>query len=648
MKAGSAADRLRDYSIDSRVIMVSLLAAVLGAVSSLLAWALIEMIGLATNLFYYQRFAFSEVEPSHHHMGWWVVFMPILGGLIVGLIARYGTPRVRGHGMPEAVEVIVFNGGRVQPRVAILKPIATAISIGSGGPFGAEGPVIITGGAVGSVLGQLLPVTDAERTVLMVSGAAAGMAAAFSCPMSATLLAVELFLFEWRPRSLVPVAIACVTAGAVRRLLLGANPIFLMQPTTVPMHHAAMLGALVVGLVAALVCTALSKAIHYAEHWFADLPIHWMWWPALGGIVVGLGGLVFPQSLGVGYDVIREILTGNVGWKLLAGVLIVKSAIWVVALGSETAGGILAPLLMIGGAMGLALGHLLTPISPGAWAVVGMTAILASALGAPLTASMLAVELTHNGGLMLPVLLACVTAYAISVLIQPRSMLTEGLSNKGLHLSREYGVDPLETVMVREVMHTSVFAMPENATRKDAVDWLERMNHRGAEAWSHWQHIFPLVDEENHLKTILTRSQMISSAQSNDPTRPLIGDGIIDPTSVGPWETLRTAAEMMANLKLRSFPVLDDDGILLGILNIEDLLEARGKQSLRDSERNRVLRLRWPFGRDSESSETSSVGDLVDSAFEKAALRDGFSGTTVEADGEKREEQIEGVRSGSD
>ena len=248
--------------------------------------------------------------------------------IIVGLIARYGSPRVRGHGMPEAVEVIVFNGGKVQPRVAILKPIATAISIGSGGPFGAEGPVIMTGGAVGSVLGQLLPVTDAERTVLMVAGAAAGMAAAFSCPMSATLLAVELLLFEWRPRSLVPVAIACVTAGAVRRLLLGPGPIFPMQPTTVPMHHAAMLGALVIGMIAALLATGLSNALHFFEREFGKLPIHWMWWPALGGIVVGLGGLVFPPSLGVGYDVIRQLVNDQLTWKLIVGVLVVKTIIW--------------------------------------------------------------------------------------------------------------------------------------------------------------------------------------------------------------------------------------------------------------------------------------------------------------------------------
>lgn len=625
-------DKLRDYSVDARVIYVSLLAAALGAGCSVIAWALLKLIDLATNLFFYHRFAFVNVEPGGHHLGWLALFVPVIGGLIVGLIARYGSPKVRGHGMPEAVEVIVFQGGKVQPRVAILKPLATAISIGSGGPFGAEGPVIITGGAVGSVMGQLLPITAAERTTLMVAGASAGMAAAYSCPMSATLLAVEMLLFEWRPRSLIPVAIACITAGALRRLLLGTGPIFPMQPTTVVMHHAAMFGALLVGALAALLATGMSRTVHFCEAMFEKLPIHWMWWPALGGIVIGIGGLIFPRSLGVGYDVIRELLNQQVTWGLLAGVLLVKTTIWMVALGSETAGGVFAPLLMIGAALGVAVGHWLVPISPGAWAVVGMTSIIAAALGAPLAAAMFAVELTHNGGLMLPVLLGCIVAYALSVLLQPRSMLTEGLSRKGLHLSREYGVDPLETMMVREVMHTSVFALPEDATRKAAMDWLTKMHQRGSEAWSHWQRIFPLVAKDGSLKAILTRGQMITAAEAGDPAAPLIRNGVTRPAVVGPLDTLRSAAEKMAELKLQSFPVIGEKGRLVGILNIENLLEARGKASLRDRERKTVLRLRWPFGRD--ESSRSGVDQLVDRAFENVDRQTESAGETHAGDAE--------------
>jgi len=310
-------------------------------------------------------------------------------------------------------------------------------------------------------------------------------------------------------------------------------------------------------------------------------------------------------------------VTDDVTWKLIIGVLVVKSLIWTFSLGSNTSGGILAPLLMIGGAMGVAMGHVLPPVSQGAWALVGMSAVLAAAIGAPLTAAMLAVELTHNGGLMLPVLLACVVSYAVGVLIQPRSILTERLSRRGFHLSREYGVDPLETVMVRDVMHTSVFALPIEATRQDAADWLAKMHERGSAAWSHWQRLFPLVDEGGKLQGVLTRGQMIVAAEAADLRMSLLRDGVASPIVVGPLDTLRSAAEKMADSKLRSFPVVDESGSLVGILNIEDLLEARGKASLRDRERQRVLTLRWPFGR--RGSTASAIDEFVGRSLSGAA-----------------------------
>jgi H+/Cl- antiporter ClcA/CBS domain-containing protein len=605
---------LRDYSADSRILYTSALASVLGAVSAVAAWVLLELIALCTNLFYFHSWSFKDRDPWQATQHWWLALMPVLGGLIVGLIARYLSPKVRGHGMPEAVETIVFGKGRVQPRVAVLKPIATAISIGSGGPFGAEGPVIITGGAIGSVVGQLLPVTDSERTVLMVAGASAGMAATFNCPMSATLLAVEILLFEWKPRSLVPVAIACVTAGAVRRLLLGPQSLLEMPATQGPVYHSAMIGALLVGVIAAFMAAGLGKAIHTMEHWFEKLTklgIHWMWWPAIGGLGVGLGGLIFPRALGVGYSVIQQMITGDdVTWKLLAGVLIVKTGIWIFSLGSNTAGGILAPLLMIGGALGAALGHFMPFMPIGAWVLVGMTAVLSAAIGAPLTSAMLALELTHNGGLMLPVLLSCVVAYAVSVLVQPRSMLTEGLSRRGFHLSREYGVDPLETMLVGQAMHTSVFALPTTATRKDALAWLRATEERGAAGWSHWQRVFPLVDEDGKLQGVLTRAKMIVAAGQPDAEkdRPLLDDANLEPAIVSPGDTLRSCAESMAESKLTAYPVVASDGKLVGIMTLEDVLKGRSQQTHRELYRERVLRLRWPFsGRRPVKDEESVV-----------------------------------------
>ncbi|MGA8939678.1 MAG: chloride channel protein [Acidobacteriaceae bacterium] len=607
MKTSESAGALRDYSADSRILYTSSLATGIGAASALASWAFLEMIALCTNLFYFHRWSFVNKDPWQAGRHWWLILMPVLGGLIVGLIARYLSPKVRGHGMPEAVETIVFNDGRVQPRVAILKPVATAISIGSGGPFGAEGPVIITGGAIGSVLGQLLPMTGSERTVLMVAGAAAGLAATFNCPMSATLFAVEILLFEWKPRSLVPVAIACVTAGAVRRLLLGPQSLLQMVPTGAPVYHSAMLGALVLGVIAAFFAAGLSKAVHSFEAMFEKLPIHWMWWPAIGGLGIGLGGLIFPEALGVGYSVMQQMISGNAAWKLVAGILIVKSLIWAFSLGSNTAGSVLAPLLMLGGALGAGLSHLMPVMSTGAWVLVGMTSVLSAAIGAPLTSAMLALELTHNGGLMLPVLLSCVAAYAVSVLVMPRSMLTENLSRRGLHLSREFGADPLEAILVSQAMHTSVFALPENATRKDAADWLRKMEERGSEAWSHWQRIFPLVDSEGRMTGTITRAQLIAAARKDDLSVPLAEDANRNPKTISPVTTLRSCAMSMAESKLTSYPVVSADGKLLGVMTISDLLKGRSEEAHREGDRERVLRLRWPFSPNPGSGELNGA-----------------------------------------
>ncbi len=593
---------LRDYSADGRMLLISAVACVIGSLAAVLSWALLRLIGLSTNIFYYHRLSFSELEAGDAPHSWFAPLAPIVGGLLVGLIARYLSPNIRGHGMPEAVEAVIFGGAKVKPRVAFLKPIATAISIGSGGPFGAEGPVIASGGAAGSLIAQFLPVTDAERSVLMVCGAAAGMAATFSCPLSAVLLAVELLLFEWRPRSLVPVAMACATAGAFRRLLLGPGPIFPMAYTTAPMVHQSMLGAVFLGMLCAFVGVGLSRTIHWVEHLYERLPIHWMWYPAIGGLFVGLGGLVFPHALGTGYDVIRHFINDDFTWKLIAGVLLVKVFIWVVALSSNTAGGILAPLLMIGAALGAAFSHLLPQLPPGGWAIVGMSALLSASIGAPLTSAMLSVELTHNGGLLLPVLLACTTSYALSVLFQRRSLLTAGLTRQGRHLSREYGVDPLEMMSVQDAMHTSVFALPEHATRKEAYDWLTRTKEGGKAGWSHWQRLFPIVGTDGRLHGLLTRAQMISAAEqldmdgSADWQKVTLSEyGIAKPATLSAQSTLRSAAERMGADGLTAYPVLDENGRFAGILTVTDLLQARTQSANREGSRNRVLHIRWPF-----------------------------------------------------
>ncbi|HEY5330126.1 MAG TPA: chloride channel protein [Acidobacteriaceae bacterium] len=612
---------LRDYSADSRMLLMSALAVIVGAVGAVLSWALIRLIYLVTNLCYFHHYSYQLVDPGLNKLGWHAIYLPVIGGLLVGLIARYGSDRIRGHGMPEAIEAVLMSGAKISPKITFFKPTATAIAIGSGGPFGAEGPIIMTGGAFGSLLAQLLKMTDAERSVMLVAGAAAGMSATFLAPLSAILLAVELLLFEWRPRSLVPVAVASVTAAALRRVLLGGNPIFNMPPMLQPVSHSAMPAAVLAGLVAGLIALGLTWGVHFFEDLFEKLPFHWMWWPAIGGLGIGLGGLIYPSALGVGYPAIQHMLSGQGGWYLILGAVFVKSFIWMESLGSGTSGGILAPQLMIGGGVGVALAHFLPVMQPGGWALVCMAAVLSGSIGAPLTAAVLAVELTHNSGLMLPLLLACVTSYGMTVLLQKRSILTGRIAKRGFHLSREYGVDPLETVLVAQAMHTSVFALPANATRREAAKWLRKMEERGAEAWGHWQRLFPLLDSNHRLVSLMTRTQMMASARQADLDQPLAADGNPSPRVVAPGETLRSVANLMASTKLTRFPVIDHDGKFAGIITIEDLLTGRSRESLRESDRSRVLRMRWPFSA-TDIPEPVKIGEveLEDSAESVAAL----------------------------
>ena len=450
---------LRDFTVDRRTWFLSAVSIAIGFGGAALAVLLLRAIALATNAFFYHRVSLAMVGPagsSQPHAA--VLFIPVVGGAIVGLMARYGSDKIRGHGIPEAIEAILLRGARVEPRVAILKPISAAIAIGSGGPFGAEGPIIMTGGAFGSLIAQWLRLSDAERTTLLVAGAAAGMSATFAAPIAAILLAVELLLFEWRPRSLIPVAIASVTAGALRIWWLGAGPLF---PVGLPANFHLQLSLLIavpLGMLVGLAAAGLSRLMYGLEdafeHFCGRVRIHWMWWPAIGGIGIGIGGYFFPRGLGVGYDNIAELLRGNAPLSLLVGLVIAKSLMWAFSLSSGTSGGVLAPLLMIGAAIGESvaqLAHLSGP-TQAMWALLGMGAMLSGALGVPLTAVLFSLELTHALPAILPLVLACIASYLVTALIMPRSILTEKLSRRGYHLSREYGVDPLELVTVSEVM----------------------------------------------------------------------------------------------------------------------------------------------------------------------------------------------------
>jgi chloride channel protein, CIC family len=522
---------LRDFTVDRRVWLLSAVSIVIGTCATGLAVVLLRLIALSTNLFYYHRFSSVTISPAGSPLGHWMVVVPIVGGLIVGVMARYGSDKIRGHGIPEAIEAILLHRARVDAKVAILKPLSAAIAIGSGGPFGAEGPIIMTGGAVGSLIAQWLRVTDAERTTLLVAGAAAGMSATFATPVAAILLAVELLLFEWRPRSLVPVAMASATAGILRVYWLGAGPLFHMPATPLGGTHRILfaIGALLLGGLLGLVAAGMSRMMYAFEDLFEHLHVHWMWWPALGGIGIGVGGLFFPRGLGVGYDNIAELLRGNATIGLIVGILIAKSLMWAFSLGSGTSGGVLAPLLMIGGAVGALAGHLAhaSVEAQAFWALIGMGSMLAGSLGVPLTAIMFSLEVTHCLPALLPLTMACVASYLVTSLIMPRSILTEKLSRRGYHLTREYGVDPLELVIVRDLMN-------------------------------------PLT--QIHAKTALPEFYTYS-------------DG-----------TARGAAELMATEGLTTLPVVDrSTQTVCGEISLSDLLRGRTQSIERESERLRLF-----------------------------------------------------------
>jgi len=582
--------RLGDFTATPRLVPLSLLAIGIGILSTFVAWALLRLIAFFTNAFYYGRVSTVFVSPAGNQLGWFAVLVPVAGGLVIGLMAHYGSERIRGHGIPEALESILINGSKVQPRLAVLKPVSAAISIGSGGPFGAEGPIIMTGGAIGSVISQLFHLTAAERKTLLVAGAAAGMSATFATPIAAVLLAVELLLFEWKPRSAIPVALASAAAGAARRYILGLGPIFPVPQHAIFIGPQGLAGCVIAGLLAGGLSCLLTLGVYAAEDSFMKLPFHWRWWPAIGGLAVGLGGLIFPQALGVGYDTIQSLLQGDATRTVIAGVLLVKSAIWIISLGSGTSGGVLAPLLMMGAALGSVEAGFLPNEGAGFWPLVSMGAILGGTMRAPFTAILFALELTHDINVLLPLLVAAMLAHATTVLLLKRSILTEKVARRGFHLTREYATDPLEILFVREVMRTKLVALSAGATVNDIRNSLVR------EPAQRGQHLYPVVDTERRVKGVITRRQLRELTESAGETASL-GEMLRDPVVAHPDEPLRVVVFRMAETGFTRLPVVDSDtGQLAGMISLHDLLMARVRNLSEERHRERVLQLRLPFG----------------------------------------------------
>jgi H+/Cl- antiporter ClcA len=561
-----ASPHKRDFSVNDRLPGICALAAGIGILSTVAAWVLLHLIRMFTNLFFFGDLSFADRSPAGHALGLWVVLIPIVGGLIVGLIARFGSDRIRGHGIPEAIEAILFGRSKMSPKVAILKPLASGIAIGSGGPFGAEGPIIMTGGALGSLVAQCVRLSSGERKTLLVAGAAAGMTAVFGTPVAAVLLAVELLLFEWRPRSLIPVALACAVAGFAHQVVFGTGVLFPLL--TAPAAPISLLSCIVAGLLCGALAAGLSSALYKVEDRFARLPVHWMWWPALGGIAIGVGGAIEPRALGVGYDVIGDLLHLHLSWQTAAAILVVKAVIWVIALASGTSGGVLAPLLMLGAGLGVLLGHALPGGELLLWPLVCMAATLGATLGAPLTAIVFAFELTHDANALLPLLTATLVAHAFSTVVMRRSIMTEKIARRGRHIYREYGVDPLERHYVDEVMTRDVQTIDAALTASAAL-----AAHFGAQQV---HRAFPVVHAGALIGVADRASLTLLAADDTLGGLPLAQAlRSREPTTALVDETCRLVATRLAVHGLERLPVVADRQSmqLIGIVSRSDFVK---------------------------------------------------------------------------
>jgi H+/Cl- antiporter ClcA/predicted transcriptional regulator len=588
-----------DFTAEVRLLWISALAVGIGLLCAYVALVLQKLIFFFTNLFYYQQFSLMPHRPADSPLGWLAIFVPVLGGLIIGLLARYGSERIRGHGIPEALEAILIGGSRMSPKVAVLKPLSSAISIGSGGPFGAEGPIIMTGGATGSILAQVFNLTAAERKTLLVAGAAGGMAATFATPVAAVLLAVELLLFEWKPRSLIPVALACSAAMVVRSSLpMDPGPLFPVEPQHGLLPVATLLWSVVIGLMAGALALALTWAVYGMEDLFHHLPLHWMWWPALGGLVVGIGGYFEPRALGVGYDIITDILNGKFSQPATLGplilLLLVKGVIWATALGSGTSGGVLAPLLILGGSLGALAAALGLPGGDATfWPLISMAAIMGGCMRSPFTGTIFALELTQDVNALPALLIATIVAYGFTVLLMPRSILTEKVARRGYHVSREYSVDPLERSSIGEVMTSQVVTVPASMPVKELLhSYFQSSGLKKHQA-------YPVVDDKGHLLGVVTRTNLLEDWVTAGLGADLPAQNLViaydlihrEPITAYPWESCRTAAERMAQMGVGRLPVVsaDDPRKVIGIVTRSDLLKPRARHAEEEIRRERFI-----------------------------------------------------------
>ena len=573
---------LSDYSVTARVIILALMAILIGTGGAFGAIVLLHLIALMSNLFWYHQFSFSENVMPGSAGTLHILAAPVLGSLIIGIMARFGSEKIRGHGIPEAIEAILYSESRMSPRVAVLKPLSSAISIGSGGPFGAEGPIIMTGGAIGSLFAQLFHLSAAERKTLLVAGAAAGMTAIFNAPAAAVLLALEVLLFEWKPRSFIPVVTAVLVSWCWRDALTGTGAIFPFAWSS-PLQPLQLIMAAGTGILTGTIAVVLSKSLYRIEEWFHRLPVHWMWWPALGAVAVGAGGIIQPRVLGAGYGSIQNLLDGSLALNIMVSLLLVKSIVWLISLASGTSGGVVAPLLIMGGATGALVAHLL-PGYGGMLAMAGMAGILSGAMRAPLTGTLFAAEVTGHFDLLPVALAAAVASYAVSVLMMPRSIFTERLARRGHHIVQEYGTDLLETTRARQIMTDTPVTLPASMPLSQAIAMMSDL---------HAHHHYPVVDAQGRFIAVVSRKEMLHWQQQDSDTTLQMLMGEKPQISAHPDTLCSQIADHFFNEETGMVVVtVAETGQVTGVITRHDIFRVRYLAKKTENHKMKYLRLR--------------------------------------------------------
>jgi H+/Cl- antiporter ClcA len=571
-----------------RLLYISALAVGIAMMVSLIAKLLVYLINLVTNLSFHHTFSIAPSSPMNHGYGIWVILVPAIGGFIVGLMALYGSKAIRGHGIPEAMEQILTNKSKIRPSITFLKPLSAAVSIGTGGPFGAEGPIIATGGALGSTIGQVLRISSYERKVLLAAGATAGMSAIFGSPIAAIFLAIELLLFEFSPRSIIPVTLACITGAAGHHLLFEAGPVFPAPFIAIPSNSALAVYS-IMGVVIGFVSAGVTKLVYAIEDAFEKLPIHWMWWPMLGGLVVGAVGFFAPRTLGVGYDNITALLSGNTALRIVLSLCLLKFLSWSIALGSGTSGGTLAPLLTIGGALGVLLGMGVQHYFPQAGvviplaALVGMAAMFAGASRALLTSIIFAIETTGQANALLPLLAACLASYGISYLLMKNTIMTEKIARRGVATPHIYEPDLLTAFKVKDVLNTEAVIIGHQTTLKEVREWLRRNKDQQ-------QNFYIVSDSDGNFKGIVSSSNLFSLHHADDCTiETLIRR---KPFLISSDDNLRDAVVLMARENVDVLPVRGADRQkIIGVLAYKDILSVYRAQA-EDHQENVAISLK--------------------------------------------------------